>query len=75
MQTRLACVKPFLKQDKISDKKSASNNFSSPIEHKRDAIIDGEFNKVPVLSGVTSEEGIMMVSLTRIKIWFEFPKS
>jgi len=31
-------------------------------KNPRDAIIDGEFNKVPVLSGVTSEEGIMMVS-------------
>ena len=28
----------------------------------RDALIDGEFNKVPLLTGVCSEEGIMMVS-------------
>lgn len=31
-------------------------------KNPRDAIIDGEFNKVPVLSGVTSHEGIMMIS-------------
>jgi len=31
-------------------------------KNPRDALLDGEFNKVPLLTGVCSEEGIMMVS-------------
>jgi len=38
----------------------ASNPFVP--KNPRDALIDGEFNKVPLLTGVCSEEGIMMVS-------------
>lgn len=38
----------------------ASNPFMP--RNPRDALIEGEFNKVPLLSGVCSEEGIMMVS-------------
>jgi len=31
-------------------------------KNPRDALIDGEFNKIPLLTGVCSDEGIMMVS-------------
>lgn len=44
----------------LVDSEWSSNPFL--MKNPRDALLEGEFNKVPLLSGVCSEEGIMMVS-------------